>query len=278
MSLDAIQPTDGITRAKDFVNANPNRVAHKAFRHYQADNQENEKKFNKRINLAINSLPVVAAASTLALGKGAKSAAKSGAMWGVALAAPALISGINTLATKSSRSVKKAEKKHQCITLIGLIGASIATMEAGFRGVEKLAQNTTVRNAADTLVDGAKNTFKNLRSKVSGVNKFAEKGASVMKSVAEHTPKFMKGNAAKKVVGMAPVIIGFTALGAIVAHGLGEARKMSAIRADVKANQLNTAKELINVYDEENQNLKAENDILKSQLSEKAEPVEVDAE
>jgi len=271
MPINAIQPTDGLSRAKDFVNANPNKIAHRAYKHYQEDNREKTEKFNNRVDFAIKSLPVIAVASSLALGKSAKSAAKSGAMWGVALAAPAIVSGINNVVAKSSRPVRKAERKHQGLTLAGLVGASIAAMEVGFRGLEKLAGNKTVNRVADTVVSGAKNTFSKVKSDVKFIDKFVDKGAEVISKAAEHAPAFIKGSAAKKVVAAAPAIVGFAALGAVVAHGIGQINKYSGIKSDVKAKQFDVAKDIVNAYDTENQSLKAENDALKSVLAEKAE-------
>ena len=59
-----------------------------------------------------------------------------------------------------------------------------------------------------------------------------------------------------------PALLVFGTMGALVAKGVSEAKKMSAIKSEIKDAQFETAKTLMNTYSSENRALKQENEIL----------------
>ncbi len=295
MTISSIQSTDSM---RAFVEANPNKVAHRSYLRNQVENKDKNKKFNKGISTAIKSLPIVAAVSTFALTKSAKLAAKSGAGWGVAIAAPVVVSAVNSAAVKSSPKLRKAEKKHSGLTLAGYIAASYAAMDGGIRGLSKLAQSKTVKNVMHSVADRANNAAKNIKANVKVPAAVTNAVASASAFVKKVTPDAVKNlaktptaqsliasgkNIAKKGLANAPAIIGIGALAAMVGKAVSDGAKYSKIKSDVKTAQFETAKDLVNIYGDQNDQLKAENEDLKAQLADanSAEPesdVEPDVE
>lgn len=284
MAISGIQSTDNM---RSFVEANPNKLAHRSYLRQEVENKDKTRKFNRNINAAFKSLPIVAAASTFALTKNAKLSAKSGAAWGIAVAMPWLVSKINNTAVKSSPKVRKAEKQHAGLTAAGLIATSYAAIEGGLRGFNKLAKMPAVNNAFDTAVKTVKDTAagltKNIKvpTKVSGAIEGAR--GFVKNAIPEAVKTFVKKptvesiiaggkNIAKKGIANAPALIGFTALGAIIGKAVSDSAKYSKIKSDVKTAQFETAKNLVNIYGDENDQLKAENDDLKAQLADATAP------
>ena len=260
MAINGIQPTDNM---KSFVEADPNILAHKSYRRQQILHKADTKSFNKGINRTINSLPLVAAASTLLLTKNPAKAVKEGAKWGAVVIAPAIISKAHSVAVKSSSDIKRAEKKHSGLTFAGLILASFATMEAGFKGINKLAKNQTVKNVFNATIEGSKDIFNKVKPDIKKV--VPNNVIDVAKKVVDKfPPKLLIG---RQALANAPIIVGGLALAAVVGKAVSEASKFSKIKSDIKTAQFETAKDLVNIYDEQNQQLRVENEILKAQLN-----------
>jgi len=278
MAINSIQPIENM---KSFVTADPNKLAHRAYRKEKIANSNETAKFDKRLNIAFNSIPFVAAASKYILTKSAKAAAKSGAGWGVAVLAPVLVASVNKAAVKVSPDIRKTERKHSGLTLVGLIGASFAAYDVGTRGLEKLSKNPTVNKIFDTVAEGSKDMFDKLKADV----KIPEKLVSYTKKAGEFikakTPDIIKDfaksttaenvtngakNIAKKGLAHAPIIVAAGMFAAMIGKACSEAVKFNKIKSDIKVAQFETAKNLVNAYDAENAQLREENEILKAKL------------
>lgn len=256
-------------RAEAFVNKSDRDVSKIAARMNSIKHSADNKKFNNRIDNTIKALPLIAVASGLATGRGAKAALKSGTQWGLAVAMPSIVGGANRKFMASEDGKKKGMSfgSQLVVTLAGFFGANAL--------LNKAAQNPKVNKVADTIIKGVKDTYKKVAKEIKlpkniseGATKLAEKvkvpdfaknafktlkNSETLKTVAD-----MGLKAGKKAVKYAPDI----ALGGAIALTLGAAVKqgmqVSATKKHLKEDQLTTAKGLIESYKEENKDLKAQ--------------------
>ncbi len=282
----SIQPIDSRTQARNFVEADSNRLAKKAYRNYKRENREANIRYDKHLTNMAKSLPVVAAASALILGKGVKPALKEGASWGAALVAPVLVMAANNVAIGSSKKLKKAEKRHEGLAIAGFMGASYAGFKGLDKGLNKLAKSEKVNKIVDAVIDGVKGTYNKVKPEIKVPESVSKPVSDFIASAKSKAPDFVKRayntvknsettasviksskSIGKSVVGAAPVIVTGVMIGSMIGKAIQEASKYNQIKNETKNAQFETAKELINVYDVENKDLKAENEVLKSQLA-----------
>ena len=157
-------------------------------------------------------------------------------------------------------------------TLVGFFGANAL--------LNKASQSKTVNKVADVLINGVKDTYgkvakeikipKNISKKAGEligkvkVPEFAKdafdtvKNSKVFKNVAD-----MGLKVGKKVVKYAPDIALGSAIALTLAAAVKQGMEINSTKRHLKDNQLNTARNLVESY-------KAENEDLKSQLAEQA--------
>ncbi len=256
-------------RATEFVNRNDNDVTHMATRSYNIAHRDDNKKFVKNLKTTIYALPVAAVASDLVLKKGIKPSMKNGAYWGVAVAAPAIVSGVSKAFSKPNEFGKKEEN----LSFGSHLALTLGTYFAGSFALDKLSQNKTVNKVVDTVIDGIKDTAGKIKNEVKIPETVSQKFTSIKSSIK--MPEFVKPvtdkiansqflknmgkdavSLGKKVINHAPGIMAFGMLGAIIGHGIKQGSAISANKNAIKNAQLETARNLINSYQQENQALK----------------------
>lgn len=259
-------------RAREFVNRSDRDVTSMAVRSYNITHHNQNKKITDRVGLAIKSLPVVALASGLMLKKGIKPSLKQSALWGVAIAMPAIVTKTAKALSQPDENGKKrcnmSMGSHILCTLAGYIGASAI--------LEKLSKSQKVNSIADTMIDGAKNTYNNLRSEINMPKGLSEKISNIKDSVKSNNyykeaSKFIKESnvcqaaysttkkVGKKVIEHAPGLVAIGALLGILAPAVKQGIEISSTKSKIKNAQLNTARDLIDAYAEENEALKSQN-------------------
>lgn len=263
-------------KAEKFVNASDKTIDRLAKRNYNKLYREEDKKFDKQVSTTLKTLPLVAAASALALGRGKKGALMSGLSWGMALAAPSLVAGANKAFVKNPK-VAKAEKKHPVATFAANVAASVGA----YIGLTSLAEKAMAHPKVAELgkaVSGKAGAAmaaiskkvaplaekvkmpefaKNAISKVKVPESLKNAAKTVFESpAAKNAGEFAK-TLGKNLVKNAPTLIVFGTIGAILGKGVADSKKYSGIKGEIKDAQFNTAKELVNMYSAENTALKA---------------------
>lgn len=257
-------------RAAEFVNRSDSEISRMASRNYSISNRENDKKFVKNLKTTIYALPFAAVASDLVLKKGLKPSIKNGAYWGMAVAAPAIVSGISKAITKPNDYGRKEDR----LSFGSHLALTLGTYFAGSVALDKLSRNKSVNKVVDAVIDGAKDTADKIKKEVkipeAVSSKFAKiKDIKIPKFAKPFTDKIAKSNLlknvgektlsfGKKVLNHAPGIMAFGMLGAIIGHGIKQGSEISANKNAIKNAQLETARNLINSYQEENKVLKAQ--------------------
>ena len=265
--------TDRATaKAIRFVNADNQTVTRLAKRNYYHEHGEADKKFGKVSNTLFKSIPVVAVASSLILGKGIKSAAKSGAFWGMMFAAPAVVHGVDK-AIKSH-----SDNKNAGMSSLTKFALSIGGFFAGNAVINKFSQNKKVNEVADNIISKSQERFAKISDSIkipkNVTNKFNEVKNTVKDKVK--VPEFAKNvinkaknsevlnkvakeslSVGKKALKYSPDILLWGTLAAAVIKGASVANKISHEKAEIKEAQFNTAKDLANKFGEENLVLKA---------------------
>ena len=268
-------------RANNFVNKNDREVSQMATRAVSIHNNESNRKFGKRLSLAFNSIPFVAVASGLAMKRGIKPSLKNGAEWGLAVAIPAIVSKANNTAIKSSDNIKSAEKKHANLSFGAEIGLSLAGFFGASALLDKASKNAKVNKIVDTVIDGTKDTLGKIKKEIKVPESLTQKVSKVAEKVK--IPEFAKtaynkvasSNVAKNVIASgkkigkkavknAPMLVALGVIGAVFGAAVKQSSQISEVKSVIKKDQLDTARNLIGTYKQENEELKA-------QLAEKAE-------
>lgn len=266
-------------RATEFINRNDREVTEMASRAHDISHRSDNQRFSKNLKTALYSLPVVAVASGLALKKGIKPSLKNGADWGVALAAPAAVSAVSKALSKPDSH----GRKHDNLPFGAHLVFSLGTYFAGFTAIEAASKNKKVNEIADAVIKGAKDTYRDVKSKISIPEKMTNAFNSVKSKIK--VPEFAKPFAdkvmasetmelalktskdlGKKVLQHAPLLVAAGTVVAVVGSAVRQASEISGLRSNIKRAQLDTARNLVNSYQTENQNLKAENSKLEEFL------------
>lgn len=255
------------SRAVNFVNKSDSEVHHIAQRITNIKNHKKNERLAKNLNAAFNSLPVVALASGLAMKKGIKPSLKNSAEWGLAVAIPAVIN-------KAHNSLSDKKKKSDLS-----FGVSVGLSLAGFFGatalLDKAAANPKVNKVVDTVIAGAKDTLKKVRSEIKVPEKFST-ALSGLKSKIK-IPEFAKNaysnvmktdfaktaiekgtKLTKGIVKNAPMIVALGIVGTIIGSAVKQSSQVAETKKLIKNDQLNTAKNLVNIYKQENEELKSQ--------------------
>ena len=271
-------------KAEHFANAGDDKINRLARKSYNKLYKEENKEFDKRVNTTLKTLPLVAVASGLATGKGKKGALLSGLSWGFALIAPSIVGAVNKKAVDNNPKLAKSERKHPLSALAVNVGASLGVF-AGLTAVtNKLLSNNKVVDAGKKVFKPVMEGASKLAGKVAS-SSFVNSGIATVKEVATKTGKAIPNSvknmaktvsessiaknlasvaksSGKYIAKNAPALLVFGTMGALVAKGVSEAKKMSAIKSEIKDAQFETAKTLMNTYSSENRALKQENEIL----------------
>ncbi|MCR5265261.1 MAG: hypothetical protein K6E29_01540 [Cyanobacteria bacterium RUI128] len=274
-------------RAEAFVNKDDKSVAKIAGRINSIKHHKDHKRASDIAGFATKSIPFIAAASTLAMGKGVKSAAKQGAIWGALIGVPALVVKANQKIKAGSATPEN--KNGKGMSFGGELVATLAGFWGATAAINKLAANKKVNSIADTVIKKSKEAYTEIASKVKipeGLAKTAGELSEKAKRIIPENVKTFVGDTAAKVqksqafktaaekgakfgknaLKYAPEIaLGSVVLGTL-AYGVKEGLQVSKTKNQLKEDQLKTAKVLISSY-------KEENEALKSQLAEKAEEV-----
>lgn len=271
-------------KAVKFVNADDKTINRMARMGYNKVYGPSNKKFDKRVNTTLNTLPAVAIASGLAMGKGMKGSLLSGLSWGLALAAPTVVGAINKKATEANPKLARAERKHPVATLFANVAASVGTFFGMTALANKVVNNKKVGEMAvkvgEKVSPSINKVVENITNKGSEIIKktkvdeaiknMTEKvGKKVPESLTNKIKDIKAGNAYKQttaaikkggkyIVKNAPSILVFATLGALVAKGISDNKKMNDIKEGLKEAQFQTAKALTNDLNAENKALKAE--------------------
>jgi hypothetical protein len=262
-------------RAENFINKDDKEISRIAARSVSINNYKSNKNFAKNINTAFNSIPFVAVASGLIMKRGIKPSLKNGAEWGLAVAIPSVIGKLNRKAVETNDSLKSAERKHEGISF----GAEIGLALAGFFGattlLDKASKHPKVNKVVDTVIADAKSTFGKIKNEI----KVPENITQALSNAKEKVkiPEFVKtgfnkvansnafnnilqtGKAvAKKAVNNAPMLVALGVIGAIVGTAIKQSSQISATKSAIKNSQLDVARELVDVYKQENEELKSQ--------------------
>lgn len=263
------------TRMNKFINKDDADIAKMAVKNYNKKHLAEDKKFAKNVSTTINSVPLLAVASGLALKKGLKPSVMDGVSWGMALLAPAVVSTVNNKLVNKSQKIKKAEEKHPTTAYLTGLAASVGT----FFGLDALAKramtspklgaNPKVKSFAKNIESGVKDIYnnvaknikmpkavKNLADKVK-VPEFAKKGIETVKN-----SNITKGlvNAGKNVgkfaLRNAPMLAVLGVFTALVGKTVQQSKEFSKEKTQIKEAQLNSARVLVDAYARENESLK----------------------
>ena len=261
-------------RAEAFINKNDKDVTKIAARMNSIKHGADNKKFNNRIDNTIKALPLIAVASGLATGRGAKASLKTGAQWGLAVAMPSIVGGANKkfIASKDGEHKGMSFGAQLMTTLVGFFGANAL--------LNKAAQNKTVNKAVDALISGVKETYGKVAKEVKIPKNVSKKAGELLDKVK--VPEFAKNafntlknsealkkvadmglKVGKKVVKHAPDIALGSAIALTLAAAVKQGMEINSTKRHLKEDQLNTARNLVESY-------KAENEDLKAQLAEQA--------
>ncbi|MCD8378037.1 MAG: hypothetical protein LUB59_04525 [Candidatus Gastranaerophilales bacterium] len=264
-------------KAEKFVNKDEYQVSRMANKQYNKKYQAGDKNFSRNVNRTINSLPLIAATSGLLMKKGVPASLRTGAYWGIALLSAKAVGAINDKAVKSSPKLKKAEKKNPGLTLLGGFAASLGAMYGANTLFDKAVDSPKAQKTAKNVVRGIKEkakgiknpfseTVKEISGKIAGL-KSKIKVPDVIKNSAEKIANSHQAKAAAKTVKSvvqravkyAPTLVVLGSIGAVVGKTISSANKYSNIKSNIKEAQFNTAKDLMNIYSEENAVLKDDN-------------------
>ena len=260
-------------RAVNFINKDDKEVSRMATRCVNVSNRKSNQKFAKNINTAFNSIPFVAIASGLILKKGIKPSLKSGADWGLAVAIPTVIGKLHNKAVNSSESIKSAEKKHSGLSLGAEMGLALGSFIGAAALLDKAAKNPKVNKVVDTVIADAKSTFGKIKGEIN-LPKGLTKAISSVKDKVKvpefaktHLNKMANSNivktafqtgksVAKKAVAHAPVLVAFGIIGAVIGSAMKQGAQISRTKSAIKDRQLDVARELVDVYKQENEEIK----------------------
>lgn len=263
------QPAEKAIR---FVNADDQTVNRLARRNYNREHRVENERFYRRVNIATKSLPVVAIASGLLSKQGVKSSLKSGASWGLALAAPAIVFGLN-----KAYAERHPENKNAGLSSGTAMVASIAGFIGANNLLNRVSKNTKVNEIVDKAIKNTKETFGMVKELVKmpktiseSVNKYAN---LIKESAPENVAKKLKDvrnsgfaqdsvrvtkNLVKGAVKHAPELIVVGSLGAVIGKAISLSHGLSAEKAKIKNAQLDTARDVIDGLGSENAELKAQ--------------------
>ncbi|MCM1265537.1 MAG: hypothetical protein NC200_04985 [Candidatus Gastranaerophilales bacterium] len=273
-------------KAEKFINMSNAETTKMAVKNYNKRYREDDKKFVKKVDIATKSIPLIAAASSLALKQGGKAALRNGAMWGIGLMAPAVISTLNKAATKASPKLNEFERKHSTLTYFAGLTASVGTFFGMNALVNKAVKSpkmlahpkaqefiNNVKDGAESILATAKEKIK-MPEKLKGVTekfKLPEKLATRLETFknAETTKAFTQSakSFGKKVLRNAPILTVLAIGGALVGKVFQESSKIAGIKSNIKNAQFETAKNLVNAYSAENESLKEANSIAGERLA-----------
>ncbi len=292
MSIQSVGNNVDIQRAKaeKFVNASDNTINRLARKNYNKLYSEENNKFDKQVSTTLKTLPFIAVASSLAMGKGKKGALMSGLSWGMALVAPSLVAGANKAFIKNPK-VAEAERKHPIAALTANVAASVGAFMGLTSIADKVLTSPRAIEAGTALSAKAGKVLASVSKKVAplaekvkmpefaknAISKvkmpeFAKKGMETLAKnpLAKEVSGFAK-DLGKGLVKNAPTLVVLGTVGALIGKGVADAKRYSGIKADIKDAQFNTAKNLVNAYSAENKELKAENAKLASAEAEEVE-------
>lgn len=278
MSIQSVGNNVDIQRAKaeKFVNASDSTINRLARKNYNKLYSEENKKFDKRVVTTLNTLPFIAVASGLAMGKGKKGSLMSGLSWSMALLAPSLVASANKAFVKNPK-VAEAERKHPVTTLAANVAASVGAFMGLTSLADKALAHPKVAKGLNNLSNNASEAFGALKGQAQTLLKKTKISGAVtglMMKADMATPKVVKDalnspvakgvgefarNLGKGLVKNAPTLVVLGTVGALIGKGMADAKKYSGIKADIKDAQFNTAKNLVNAYSAENKELKVEN-------------------
>lgn len=273
------------TRAEAFVNKDDKSLTKIAGRINNIEHRKDHKRAANIASFATKSIPFVAAAATLARGKGIKSAAKQGAIWGALIGVPELVVKANQKIKAGSATPDN--KNGKGMSFAGELVATLAGFWGATAAINKLAANKKVNAVADTIITKSKEAYSEIAGKVKVPESVAQKAGELSEKAKGIIPEKVKtfvSSAAEKVqnsqafktaaekgakfgkkaLKYAPEIALGSVIAGTVAYGVKEGLQVSSTKNKLKQDQLKTAKALISSYKEENESLKA-------QLAEKAE-------
>ena len=259
-------------QAREFAQASKKDVANMAVLQYSIENQDKNVRYNKRLNRAMNSLPVLAVASGLMAKKGVAASLGSGVSWGLALLAPDLISGVNRKLTKANPNLKRAEEKHPTATFLAGVTASIGTFLGASVLLNKGLANKKVQKVVSSAVDMVKDAGKSVKNSkfVSSAGaKFVElksqiASSKVVKPVLEkiNNSAILKDNIkgakslGKKALKYLPELTILAVGASLIAKSIKTIHSVNNNKKVIEEAQLQTANKVIDSYEAENEELR----------------------
>lgn len=259
-------------QAREFAQASKKDVANMAVLQYSIENQDKNVRYNKRLNRAMNSLPVLAVASGLMAKKGVAASLGSGVSWGLALLAPDLISGVNRKLTKANPNLKRAEEKHPTATFLAGVTASIGTFLGASVLLNKGLANKKVQKVVSSAVDMVKDAGKSVKNSkfVSSAGaKFVElksqiASSKVVKPVLEkiNNSAILKDNIkgakslGKKALKYLPELTILAVGASLIAKSIKTIHSVNNNKKGIEEAQLQTANKVIDSYEAENEELR----------------------
>lgn len=282
-------------KAEKFMNMSNAETTRMAVKNYNKRYNTDDKKFVKKIDVATKSLPIIAAASSLALKQGGKVAALNGLSWGMALAAPAIVYKANDIATKASPKLKKFEKEHSALSFMAGLTASVgaffgmdALMTKAISSPKMLA-HPKVKNFAKNVQSGAEDILGNIQKSIKMPKKLKKmtENIKIPERLAKGLENFKNAeitksawssakSIGKKVIKNAPTLTVLGIGAALVGKIFQESNKIAGIKSNIRNAQFETAKKLVNAYAAENESLKeakvaSNNDISENDTIEEVE-------
>lgn len=248
-------------RAEAFVNKTDRELSRTARHLYGVANKKNDEKLAKRTSFALKALPVIAVAAGLATKKGLKPSLLDGALWGTALAVPAVVDGANKVLTKND-NIKKAEKRHPGMAFGLELGAVVAGFYGARNAIVKIAKNKSVNKVFNSFAEGVKNTYEVAKKEIKVPKRITELAEKVKvpetvrnmyHSIAESSIGKGAASLGKKAVKYAPEIVLLGTIAAIFTAGAKNAARVNNIKNQLKQEQMDTAKDLADYYKQQPQ-------------------------
>lgn len=249
-------------RATEFVNRNDREITKMATRAYNIAHRDEDKKFVKHLRTGVLALPAVALASGLMLKKGIKPSLKNSASWGIAIGAPALVTGLGKVMSKPDAN----GKKHNNMSFGTHFILSMAGYFAGGLALDKLSHSKRVNIIADDIIHDSKQYYTKIKNSEFITNLTSKvKTPEFIKSMtdkAKNSENFMKVadkslNIGKKAVKHAPWLLALSMLGATLYTGVKQGNEIASTKSKIKNAQLDVARNVIEAYRQENEALKA---------------------
>ena len=271
--------------AEAFVYKSDKNITKMAGRINNIQHHKDHKRAAQVASFATKTIPFIAAASTLAMGKGIKPAAKQGAIWTALIAIPAMVTRANNNIKHASATPEN--KKGHGLSFGGELVATLAGFWGATVGINKLAKNPRVNEIADNVIAKSREIFGSVSKKVKVPEGLAQKASELtnkakgiipekVKTFVGETAESVKNSQAFKTIAAKSAKAGKSALkyapeialGSIIvgtlAYGIKEGVRVAETKKQLKQDQLKTARAVIDSY-------KAENAELKAQLAEKSE-------